>query len=117
MNNPLLIHQHIVQQLNKSVLPTFFEMSLDYLPVQASAVLSEQVFLLSAEMDTKKRNCIKPVLMEVLQMLKFALKQSAGLYQGLVTSESAMQGMEPDGEDLLGELLGLNSEDTINKII
>lgn len=93
-------------------------MALDYLPVQASAVPSERVFSSSAETDTKKQNRIKPVLMEALQMLKFALKQSRlDFTKDWVTPESVMQEMEPDGEDLLGELLGLNSEDAIDKII
>jgi hypothetical protein len=48
---------------------------MDYLPIQASAVPCERVFSSSAETDTKKRNRIKPELMESLQVLKFALKK------------------------------------------
>jgi hypothetical protein len=48
---------------------------MDYLPIQASAVPCERVFSSSAETDTKKRNRIKPELMEALQVLKFALKK------------------------------------------
>jgi hypothetical protein len=48
---------------------------MDYLPIQASAVACERVFSSSAETDTKKRNRIKPELMEALQVLKFALKK------------------------------------------
>ena len=50
-------------------------MGMDYLPIQASAIPCEHIFLLSAEMDTKWRNRIGPLLMEVLQMLKFHLKK------------------------------------------
>jgi len=50
-------------------------MALDYLPVEASSVPSEHVFLSSAETDMKRCNWIHPVLMEALQMLKFLLKQ------------------------------------------
>jgi hAT family C-terminal dimerisation region len=49
---------------------------MDYLPIQASAVPCERVFSSSAETDTKKRNRIKPELMEALQVLKFALKKA-----------------------------------------
>jgi hypothetical protein len=49
---------------------------MDYLPVQASAVPCERVFSSSAETDTKKRNRIKPELMEALQVLKFSLKKA-----------------------------------------
>lgn len=57
--------------------------------------------------------------MEVLQMLKFALKQSRlDFTKGWITHISALQVMEPDiNKDLLGDLLGLNSEDTFDKII
>ena len=48
---------------------------MDYLPIQASAVPCERVFSSSAETDTKRRNKIKPELMEALQVLKFALKK------------------------------------------
>ena len=51
-------------------------MAMDYLPIQASAVPCECIFLSSAETDTKRRNCIGPLLMEALQMLKFHLKKS-----------------------------------------
>jgi len=94
-------------------------MALDYLPIQASAVPSERVFSSSAETDTKKRNHINPVLMEALQMLKFALKQSRlDFTKGWTTSESSLLEVEPEvGKDLLGDLLGLNSEDAIDTII
>ncbi|EDR13515.1 uncharacterized protein LACBIDRAFT_322500 [Laccaria bicolor S238N-H82] len=55
--------------------PILYAMALDYLPIQASSVPSKRVFSSSAETDTKRRNRIHPVLMEVLQMLKFLLKQ------------------------------------------
>ena len=50
-------------------------MAMDYLPIQASAVPCERIFSSSAETDTKRRNCIGPLLMEALQMLKFHLKK------------------------------------------
>ncbi|KAJ6541377.1 hypothetical protein B0H19DRAFT_907431, partial [Mycena capillaripes] len=59
---------------------------LDYAPIQANSVPSEQVFSSSAETDTKRRNHITvelhsirqgvPLLMEALQMLKFNFKKS-----------------------------------------
>jgi hypothetical protein len=108
-----------VKQLNKSTLPTFFEIFLNFVPIQASAVPSEHVFSSSAETDTKKRNCINLVLMEALQMLKFALKQSClDFTKGWITPQSMLQEQEPElGKDLLGDLLGLNSEDVVDNII
>ncbi|KIK11621.1 hypothetical protein PISMIDRAFT_75241, partial [Pisolithus microcarpus 441] len=56
--------------------PTLFLMAMDYLPIQGSAVPCEWIFSLSAETNMKKQSCIKPVLMEALQMLKFFYKKS-----------------------------------------
>ena len=46
-------------------------MAMDYLPIQASVVPSERIFLSSAQTDTARHNSIKPILMESLQMLKY----------------------------------------------
>ena len=105
-------------QLNKLALPTFFSASLDYLPIQASAVSSEHVFSSSAETDTKKRNRIKPVLMEALQMLKFALKQShLDFTKNWATPKSLMEEQEQEPERDLTKLLGQHSEDILDIII
>jgi hAT family C-terminal dimerisation region len=108
-----------VAQLNETVFPTLFKIAMDYLPIQASSVPSERVFSSSAETDTKKRNCIHPILMEALQMLKFALKKERfDFMQGWMTSESILCDEEPDGIDLLSRLLGeVNKEDVIDEII
>jgi hypothetical protein len=108
-----------VKQLNEPTLPTFFEIFLDFIPIQASAFPSERVFSLSAETDTKKQNRINPVLMDALQMLKFALKQSRlDFTKGWITPQSMLQEQEPElGKDLLSDLLGLNSEDVVDNII
>jgi hypothetical protein len=50
-----------------------FAIAMDYLPIQASSVPCEQAFLSSSETDTVRRNRISPILMEALQMLKFAV--------------------------------------------
>jgi hypothetical protein len=98
-------------------------MSLDYLPIQASAVPSERVFSSSAETDTKKRNRISPVLMEALQMLKFALKKGRlNFTQDWVTSPFEMQRAEPEeGVDMLAMLLeaknDADKQDDIDRIL
>ena len=48
---------------------------MDYLPIQATSVPCERVFSSAKETDTAKRNCMSPVLMEALQLLKFMLKK------------------------------------------
>ena len=83
----------------------FFAITLDYLPIQASAVPCEHVFSSSGETDTKRRNWIHPLLMEALQMLKFSLKQRRlDFMQGWMTMDYDMQEMVDDQPDLLAAL-------------
>jgi hypothetical protein len=97
--------------------PTLFKISLNYLPIQASTVPSEHAFSPSAETDTKKRNHINPMLMEALQMLKFALKKAClDFTNGWITLEREMQDEVPE-DDLVTTLLGGNWEDALDKII
>jgi hypothetical protein len=65
--------------------PTLYDIALDYLPIQASSVPSERIFSSSAETDTLRRNRIKAVLMEALQMLKFGRFMDFKLYCSLLT--------------------------------
>ena len=70
-------------------------------------------FLSSAKTDTKCRNRINPVLMEVLQMYKlFLKKQRLNFMAGWMTEEKLLSADTPD-EDLLAGLL--NSEPDILK--
>jgi hypothetical protein len=97
--------------------PTIFRGALDYLPIQASAVPSERVFSSSAETDTKKRNRINPILMESLQMLKFAFKKDRlDFTGGWITPEHLMEEQVPD-QDLLAALFAGGSEDVMDRII
>lgn len=88
-------------QMAKSQHPTFFEMAMDYLPIQASAVPCERAFSAGAETLTARRNRIKPSLMEALQMLKFALKKRRlNFTEDLLTSEQVMDEKEDDDDPL-----------------
>jgi hypothetical protein len=62
-------------QINRMEFPTLFGIALDYLPIQASSIPCECVFSSAKETNTLKHNHIHPVLMEVLQTLKFLLKK------------------------------------------
>jgi hypothetical protein len=64
-----------ISQLNKSTFLTLFAMAMDYISIQALSVPCERVFSSSAKSDTKHHNCMSPILMEALQMLKFTLKK------------------------------------------
>jgi len=57
------------------IFPLLFQVAMDILPAQASAVPCEGVFSSSKETCTLRRSQISPQLMEALQVLKFAHKQ------------------------------------------
>ena len=89
----LMLLHHQVHMHNY---PTWFKMAMDYLPIQAPTVLCEQVFSSSAQTDTRQLNCIKPELMEVLQMLKYSLKKAwLDFTSAWVTEEGELE----QGED------------------
>lgn len=102
----------------ESIHPTLFEMSLDYLPIQASAVPSERVFSSSGETDTGRRNRINPVLMESLQMLKYTLKKHRlNFMEGWLTDEKSMCGNADPEEDLLGEMLEDDFDTAFDRVL
>ncbi|CDO76288.1 hypothetical protein BN946_scf184917.g4 [Trametes cinnabarina] len=57
--------------------PYLFRVALDILPVQASSVTSERVFSSSKETDTLRRTGLDAAMMEILQVLKYAINQEA----------------------------------------
>ena len=94
-----------------------YAITLDYLPIQASTVPCERVFSSSAEMDTKRRNRIHPVLMEALQMVKFSLKTDRlNFTEGLITLECDMVDNVSE-VDLLGALVGKDQAVGMDAII
>jgi hypothetical protein len=91
---------------------------MDYLPIQASSVPCERVFLSSAETDTKRRNRISPLLMEALQMQKFQLKtQRLDFMEGWITPEKLMLEVVPDKDLLEGLSKGDASQEDVDNII
>lgn len=103
--------------------PIVFLMAMDFLPIQASSVPCERVFSSSAETDTSRRNRLSPVLMEALQMLKFALKDNPlNFTNDILTSEEDLlpRKVRPRN-DLLGELAssrrGEDREDVMDNIV
>jgi hypothetical protein len=96
-------------------------MAMDYLPVQASFVPCERVFSSSAKTDTKQRNCISPVLMEVLQMLKFSLKKEHLDFMSAWMVNRKEMSVDNPGSDILGDFLRCKGdssrEDLQDKII
>lgn len=84
-------------------------MAMDYLPIQALSVPCEHVFSSSAEMDTKCRNRISPILMEALRMLKFYLKKERlNFTSAWMTELTDLSADDPD-INLLDELLKVKS--------
>ncbi|KAI6108810.1 hypothetical protein EDD16DRAFT_1424827, partial [Pisolithus croceorrhizus] len=55
--------------------PTIFEIAMDYLPIQATAVPCKCIFASTVSTHTTGGNLIGPTLMEAVQMLKVHLKK------------------------------------------
>src|SRR5229473_2734060 len=107
-------------QINKAEFPTLFGITLDYLPIQASSVPCERVFLSAKKTDTLKCNRIHPVLMEALQTLKFSLKKERfNFTSGWQTALSEMKGKGNAGttKDLLAHLLTRDHQATTNTLL
>ena len=87
---------------------------MDYIPVQASSVPCERAFSSSAETDTSRRNRISPLLMEALQMLKYAFQLLSLDFTGdLLTTETEL--MVETEYDLLAELISAAQEDMVRE--
>ena len=63
------------EKFREETFPTLFQIALDILPVQASAIPSEQAFSASKETDTDCRSNMEVELMEMLQVLKYAFRE------------------------------------------
>ena len=75
-------------------------MALDYLPIQASSVPYERAFSSSIKTNTSRRNRISPMLMEVLQMLKYSINnKQMDFTSDLLTLEAELH------EDMTQDLL------------
>ena len=91
---------------------------MDYIPIQASSVPTEQVFSSAGETDTLKQNHTSPILMKALQMLKFGLKQDRlNFTEGLITDEKAMQIDDSSDADYLANLIIEDPSDAMNMLL
>jgi len=90
---------------------------MDYLLVQATSVPCEHIFSSAKETDTVKQNHMSPLLMEALQLLKFALKkQHLDFIDGWAMPKMAMsRRSEPDCD--LGTLFTKDPDATVDDIL
>lgn len=66
---------HIIShQVHQDDYPYLFQVAMDVLPAQASAVPCERVFSSSKETCTLRRNLISRPLLEALQVLKYSYR-------------------------------------------
>ena len=78
----------MIMQRHERTYPLLFQIALDVLPAQASAVACECMFSSSKETCMLRRSNISPGLLKALQMLKFVYKQDRiDLTDGLVARE------------------------------
>jgi hypothetical protein len=97
-----------------------FTIALNYLPIQASSVPCEHVFSSAKETDTLKCNCIHPLLMEVLQTLKFSFKKEQfNFTSGWQMAVGEMKGTGNAGstKDLLVHLLTGDRQATTDTLL
>lgn len=91
---------------------------MDFLPIQATSVPCERVFSSAKETDTAKRNRISPVLMEALQLLKFALKKERlNFMDGWRTSEGSMRVVSKPTSDPLNSLFVDDSDAVLDTML
>ncbi|KAJ6607699.1 hypothetical protein B0H10DRAFT_1817515, partial [Mycena sp. CBHHK59/15] len=77
--------------------PYMFRVTLDVLPVQASAIPSEHIFSSSKETDTLRRSSLSPHMIEMLQILKFIYRQDCIKFcDGLVATETELSIIDVD---------------------
>ncbi|CDO72044.1 hypothetical protein BN946_scf184943.g79 [Trametes cinnabarina] len=62
-------------QTHETEFPYLFRVALDILPVPASSVPCEHVFSACKDIDTLRRNALDEGMLEILQVLKFSIKQ------------------------------------------
>ncbi|KIK14138.1 hypothetical protein PISMIDRAFT_117578 [Pisolithus microcarpus 441] len=105
-------------QLSRTTYPTIFCITMDYLPIQASSVPHEHIFSSSSGTTTKCQNCISPILMEALQMLKFFLKKEClDFSKGWAVLQKDML-VDEDDDDLLAAIVDKNaSEDSLAQAV
>lgn len=94
-----------------------FNVALDILPVQASAVSCERMFSSSKETCTLRRNLLSPALLEVLQVLKHIFKEGRLDFTShlIVTEED--YSIESVTETAINELVSLGETDELLELL
>jgi len=91
---------------------------MDYLPIKAISVPYEHMFLLAKKTDTAKGNWINPMLIEVLQLLKFSLKKEClNFIAGWSMPENTMGRVCKPNPSLLGSLFAEDPDTGMDNIL
>jgi len=106
-----------IQLSQQQEYPRIFPVAMDYLSIQASSVPCEHVFSSTDETDTKKRNRILPLLMEVLQILKFIYKKERLNFSIGMMAPTRKPPKPIPSNDLLANLFTKDSDDTTDQLL
>ena len=101
-DNHSKIYHYLIwhNKANKHTLPLLYPVVLDVLPVQASSVPCESVFSSGKETTTARRSKLDPLLMEILQMLKYIFRgERLNFTSDLVDLERDLTAVEEDYDE------------------
>ncbi|KAG8949412.1 hypothetical protein FRC03_000360 [Tulasnella sp. 419] len=91
--------------LQKSLLPTWSSLALDYLAIMASLVSSERAFSSAGLTITKHRSRLKADIVEALQVIKFAVRNDTLSYPAHFTLVDEMEFDGDDTKDGFGDIV------------
>jgi DNA-binding transcriptional ArsR family regulator len=107
---------HVLQTFQDSF-PLLFKTALDILPAQASSVPCERVFSSGKETDSLRRSKLSPIMMEILQVLKFHFRSKRlDFSDGLMATERELMVIDVDPKKVQ-ELLEKGDVDAILQLI
>jgi hypothetical protein len=105
-------------QTHKKKFPLLYQIALDVLPVQASAVPCERIFSSAKETDIDRRNKMSGEMMEMLQILKYLFRQDRLQFNEDITiTEAKLTRLQDDiSTQVADSLVGQNRWSELERV-